>query len=96
MYLLQEVRRSGHRQRRRVAKRRKGMSNVKDPIGSEQDKIHQVQQTPDDETLKVKHRIGLTHRPTLIESDEQTDKPTMANPVLIWRQQAAVTEQGPP
>ena len=93
--------RSGHGQGRRVTKRRKGISNIKDPIVSEQEKIIKVQQTPDDETLKVKHRIGLRHRrPTLIEDNEETethrDKTTTVNPVLIWRQQAAVTEQGPP
>ena len=101
MYLLQEVRRSGHGQYRRVAKRRNEISNIRDPIGSEQDKIINVQQTHDDETLKVKKRIGVTHiRPTVIEGDEQTDthtdKTTTVNPVLIWRQQAAVPDQGRP
>ena len=62
MYVLQEVRRLGNGQRRRVAKSRKVMSNIEDAIESEQDKILKVQQTPDDETFKVKHRIGLTHR----------------------------------
>ena len=95
------MRRSGHGQYRRVAKRRKGISNIRDPIGSKQDKIIKVQQTHDDETVKVKQRIGVTHiRPTVIEGDEQTDthtdKTTTVNPVLIWRQQAAVTDQSPP
>ena len=95
---------------RKILRRKKEGPNNKAAFESKQGTLPKGQQSPSKETLKAgntgrqRFRTGLRRTQNLskegqtiaTETNSRTDiTTTTVNPVLIWRQQAAVTEQAP-